>query len=88
MYNLIGKMLGLIKSALPNKAHSFVDLAVEDDARVRREISAIVARFQDALAKKALPEVLDIVTDDVVLLTASGAQTVGRTAAQVELRRF
>ena len=83
MYNLIERMFGLTKSALPNKAHSLVDPAVEDDARrVRQEISAIAARFQDALAKKALSEVLDIVTDDVVLLTASGAPTVGRTAVE------
>ena len=83
MHNLIGKMLGFIKSAVPNETHSLVDRAVEDDVRrVRREISEVAARFQDALAKKALFELLDIMSHDVVLLTASGDPTVGRIAVE------
>ena len=69
-----------MKPGALNKAHSLV--GEDDDRRVRREISATRARFEDALANKALSEVLEMVTDDVVLLTASGAPTVGRAALE------
>ncbi len=43
----------------------------------------MVNRLTDAIGEKAPPELLDIMTDDVVLLTTSGPPTVGRDAAKM-----
>lgn len=55
----------------------------EDDiARESREIRALQRRLRDAIKEKALPALLEMMTDDVVLLTASGPPTVGRDAVK------
>src|SRR5436309_1791742 len=48
----------------------------------RREIDTVANRFSNAVARKALPELLETVTDDVVFVATSGAPVVGREAVR------
>src|SRR5262245_34709923 len=58
-------------------------LAIEDDIR---RVRAMENGFLDVIAQKALPELHDMMTDDVVLLTASGPLTGGRDALETLCR--
>jgi ketosteroid isomerase-like protein len=69
-------MLGLLKPAALNRSASVPVPTREDELQIR----ALMGRLHGAVNQKALPELLDMLADDVVLLSASGAPVVGRNA--------
>ena len=78
MRNLITKMFGLLKPAAVNRSASVPVPTSEDE----RQIRALMNRLNGAVNKKTLPELLDMLADDVVLLSASGAPVVGRNGVK------
>lgn len=80
MRNLVGRILGFFMLAGLTKRDSLEGQVAEDSAR--GEIRAFANRLLAAVHEKALPELLDMMTDDVVLLAASGPPTVGRDAVK------
>jgi len=76
MWNLFAK--GIKKRDSPKG-----QLTANDDIK---RVGAMVNHFLDAIAQKALPERRDMLTDDVVLLSASGPPTIGRDAVETLCR--
>ena len=83
MQSLLRRMLEYVKQTAPREPKPPAGRTTADDfGRESQEIWALQNRLLDAIKEKMLPELLDMMTDDVVLLTASGPPTVGRDAVK------
>ena len=83
MWNFVRRIVGFATPLALSGPETRECPTTEDDiARESREIRALQSRLRDAIKEKALPALLEMMTDDVVLLTASGPPTVGRDAVK------